>query len=220
MNRGWGVGAVLAIVVLFLTACSPSGPTPAQSNAAAQNRPAAHSLLAAAPVELPAGAELIGDRTDDLCGSLTNDRGGFDDAHVNGYECVLVRRVAVVVPGSGLSEEPVTSLGGAFAEANGYTSDETLDEDPKWHIDLSLNSGFQPIERGDTPLRLEARAWEIADITSSGGIFPLYLRNGTTVGHVGHLDEGSIANARAAHSEVGLLIVFRYRYYNSFQGPH
>ena len=87
----------------------------------------------------PAGTRIVGDRTDDLCGSLTADNGGFDSSHVEGYECVALRRVLLIAPDSGYDRVLTMAIGANFLQLNGYPPGPAQKTEAGWSVDIGLD---------------------------------------------------------------------------------
>lgn len=92
--------AAVALLAAGLSGCR-SAPSEAEIAGAESARPSAQGLIDRMEIAEPTGYALAAARTMDACGSQTSDRGGLDDAHLEGYSCVIVRR-SVFVP----SESP------------------------------------------------------------------------------------------------------------------
>lgn len=92
---------VVAILcsVLVLSSCS-GAPSEAAIDGAKAARAGGLRTLESVAIPEPVGFVFVAERTTDVCGSLTSDRGGLDDTHIEGYSCALVRR-AIYAPADG-----------------------------------------------------------------------------------------------------------------------
>ncbi|MFC4139398.1 MULTISPECIES: hypothetical protein [unclassified Microbacterium] len=91
-----GAALLGSLLAGSLIACGSSAPTDEELAGAEAARPAGIQSLAGVEIPTPTGWEQIAERNVDACGSMTNDRGGFDDAHIGGYSCAAMRRTLYV----------------------------------------------------------------------------------------------------------------------------
>ncbi|WP_345802483.1 hypothetical protein AAIB33_05130 [Microbacterium sp. AZCO] len=147
------VGALMVVCLAGCTA-SPSREELAGADAA---RDGGLRTLGSIEVPTPAGYSAVAERTMDACGSLTSDRGGFDDTHVEGYSCALIRRtvytanddsarsdagaraaVTQLQEAFGLDLSPNVPTAMGFFDADGLRVDMTALVRPAGEVDIDM----------------------------------------------------------------------------------
>ena len=220
MRAGWVLAAVVSVV---LAGCSWNAkPAEADVDAAARLRPAAASAMESMQLTATDGSTVVGDRTIDVCGSLTSDQGGFDDRHIEGYECVLTRLVLVVQPAAGdTSTLTLQQLRDSLLVENGLSAGPVI-PDLYDQVDFALGGGdlFDAIRSGDT--RVTVSIIDL-DPASSRYTVPsedrLYHSNEVVISTSGRLDEATMSAGLESGAYQGVLFRFQTQYYNSVEGP-
>ncbi|WP_156378769.1 hypothetical protein [Microbacterium sp. Root61] len=179
--RSTTVVFVGCLVAVMLAGCGSSSPPTAEEIGGAEDaRPTGVDTLASVEVPTPQGWQPIAERQVDGCGSLTNDRGGFDDAHVGGYSCALVRRTLYIRADEVKTSREDAAAYAAVAEISLAFADMAQQQDVP---------GLQPSERvplvfghvtyNGTRVSIEARIGRGQDVDID--ILPLWHRNETVV---------------------------------------
>ena len=220
MRASWVLATVVAVA---LTGCSWNAkPAEADVDAAALLRPVAVSALESLQLTATSDSTVAGDRTIDVCGSLTSDRGGFDDRHIEGYECVVTRLVLVVQPVAGdASDLPLQNLRDTLIVENGLSSGPVA-PDRYDQVDFALGGGdlFDAIRAGDTRVTVS-----IIDLDPSSSRYSvptedrLYHSNEVVISTSGRLDDATLSAALRSGANQGVLFRFQTQYYNSVDGP-
>ncbi|UJP11044.1 hypothetical protein L2X99_05495 [Microbacterium sp. KUDC0406] len=171
MFRSSGAAVLGGLLVVALAACGSSAPTDEELAGAEAARPAGIQTLAAIEIPTPTGWEQIAERNVDACGSMTNDRGGFDDAHINGYSCAVVRRTLYVrADGAATSRDD---------EAAWSATAELAQNIPELHLSdrVPNANGFLTVDGR----RVRAEAFITEGENADIDILPLWHRNETIV---------------------------------------
>lgn len=178
--RTTGAGAIGCLVAVVLVACGSSAPTEDELAGAEAARSSGAQALAGIEVPTPTGWEQIAERNVDACGSTTDDRGGFDDAHVNGYSCSVIRRTLYARSDGAPTSRDDEAAWAAVAEISDSFAEQAREqESPGLHLSDRVPNASGVLILDDNRVRIEAfvQDGQSTDID----VVPLWHRNETIV---------------------------------------
>lgn len=172
-----GIGRAIALVLAGLVAASLTGCSGRPSQQELDGAAAAHAggihALAHVVVPTPEGFEIAAEHRVDACGSLTSDRGGLDDTHLEGYSCAAIRRTVYTSTTASADDSRYATALAEIQKARGL------------QLDPHGRSADGSLTVDGKQLRISAMIWRTADVDVD--MLPLWHANQTVLADDGDL---------------------------------